>query len=367
MKKTLLIIFAWVSFHLHAEIKLEQLSLPPGFNISFFAENVENARQMALSDSGIVYVGTRKKGRVYALQDIDKDGKVDKRWVVAEDLNLPSGLAWKDGSLYVAEVHRILRFPNIDKQLTDNESKSPKFEVFFSDLPSDRHHGWKFIRFSPQGELIFPVGAPCNICEAPTEKHSRIFSLNMKTKALTELAKGVRNSVGFDFHPDSGELWFSDNGRDMMGDDIPPCEINRIVKQGSHFGFPYFHGGNISDPKFGKDKKEQDYISPELNLGAHVAPLGIHFYQGKQFPESYQKQLLVAEHGSWNRSKKSGYKVGLITLENSKVVKYEPFITGFMQEEVTYGRPVALLELGDGSLLISDDFADVIYRVTYSK
>jgi len=367
MKKFLLIILISASSYLKAEIKLDQLSVPEGFKISFFAEDVANARQMALSDSGIVYVGTRRKGMVHALQDTDNDGKADKRWIVAEGLNLPSGLAWKDGSLYVAEVHRILRFPKIDEQLTKKKSKLPTFEVFFADLPTDKHHGWKFLRFSPQGNLIIPVGAPCNICEAPTDKHSRIFSLDMKTKTLTELAQGVRNSVGFDFHPDSGELWFSDNGRDMMGDDIPPCEINRIVKPGSHFGYPYFHGDDISDPKFGEGKKAQDYVSPALNLGAHVAPLGIHFYKGGQFPKEYRKQLLVAEHGSWNRSKKAGYKVGLVTLENSKVVKYESFISGFMQKEVTYGRPVAMLELDDGSLLISDDYADVIYLVTYKK
>jgi len=367
MKNVILIMLAGFSFYLHAEIKLDQLTVPSGFEISFFAKNVENARQMALSDSGIVYVGTRRNGSVYALQDLDKDGKVDKRWLVAEGLNLPSGLAWKDGSLYVAEVQRILKFPNIDKELVNNPSKKPKFEVFFSNLPSDKHHGWKFLRFSPQGNLIIPVGAPCNICEAPTEKHARIFSLDMKSKKLTEVAQGVRNSVGFDFHPDTGELWFSDNGRDMMGDDLPPCEINRVVTQGAHFGYPYFHGGDTRDPKFGQGKREQDYISPALKLGAHVAPLGIHFYRGKQFPESYRKQLFVAEHGSWNRSKKVGYKVGLVTLEDSKVVKYQPFVTGFMQKEVTYGRPVALLELDDGSLLISDDYANVIYRVSYTK
>lgn len=349
-----------MTYHAQAAIKLDQLTLPAGFKISFFAKNVENARQLAVSDTGIVYVGSRKSGKIYALEDKDKDGKADKIWTLAEGLNLPSGLAWKDGDLYVAEVQRILRFADIDKNLD-----KPKSEVFYSNLPDDRHHGWKFIRFSPQGNLIIPVGAPCNVCEAPTEKHARIFSLDMKTKTLTELAKGVRNSVGFDFHPETSELWFSDNGRDMMGDDIPPCEINRITQQGAHFGFPYFHAGDIRDPEFGKGKNPQDYVQPELKLGAHVAPLGIHFYLGKQFPKAYQKQLFVAEHGSWNRSKKSGYKVAVATLENSKIVKYEPFITGFMQKEVTYGRPVAMIELADGSLLISDDYADVIYRVTY--
>ena len=348
--------------HVQAEtsIKLEQLTLPAGFSINFFAEGVTNARQMALSDSGIIYVGTRKAGNVYALKDDNNDGKADRRWLVAQGLTLPSGLAWKDGNLYVAEVDRILVFPNIDENL-----ESPKSKIFFDGLAKEKHHGWKFLRFSPEGELIIPIGAPCNVCEAPTDKHARLFSLNMKTKVMTELAKGVRNSVGFDFHPDSGELWFSDNGRDMLGDDIPHCEINRITEKGSHFGFPYFHSGDIRDPEFGINKIQQDYIAPVVKLGAHVAPLGIHFYRGQQFPADYQKQLFVAEHGSWNRSKKTGYIIGLVRLKGSKVIKYETFISGFMQNETTFGRPVALLELADGSLLISDDFANVIYRVTY--
>ncbi|WP_281557888.1 PQQ-dependent sugar dehydrogenase [Thalassomonas sp. RHCl1] len=345
-----------------AAITLDQLSVPSGFKISFFAEDVGSARQMALSDSGVVYAGSMNAGKVYALKDTDNDGKADKRWLIAKGLKRPSGIAFKDGDLYVADIERILRFGNIDANL-----EKPKSEVFFSDLPDDRHHGWKFLRFAPNGDLIIPVGAPCNICEAPTDKHSRIFSLNMKTKALTEIASGVRNSVGFDFHPVSGELWFSENGGDMMGDDVPPDEINRLVKPGSHFGYPYFHAGTIADPKFGKGKKPEDYVHPVLKLGAHVAPLGIHFYQGKQYPASYKHQLFVAEHGSWNRSKKSGYKVGVVTLEGSKVIKYEPFVTGFMKNEQTFGRPAAITELDDGSLLISDDYADAIYRVTYGN
>jgi len=362
MKHLLLLAVLLFTDQLHASIKLNQLTLPAGFEIEFFAKDVENARQMALSDSGIVYVGSRRAGNVYALQDLDKDGTADTKFVIAKGLNLPSGIAWKDGSLYVAEVDKILVFKDIDKNLN-----KPKSEVFFSGLPSDKHHGWKFLRFSPSGELIIPIGAPCNVCEAPTELHSKIFSLNMHSKKMTELARGVRNSVGFDFHPTTGELWFSDNGRDMMGDDIPACEINRVSKNGEHFGFPYIHAGDIKDPEFGQLAKASDYTKPALELGAHVAPLGIHFYRGKMLPNKYRKQLLVAEHGSWNRSKKSGYKVGLATLKDSKIVAYQEFISGFMKDEKTYGRPVALLEMPDGSLLISDDFAHVIYRVSYSE
>nr|WP_306287739.1 PQQ-dependent sugar dehydrogenase [Pseudoalteromonas sp. WY3] len=340
---------------------LDKLTVAPGFELSLFASDVENARQVVVSKKGIVYVGSRKAGNVYALIDHNSDGVADKKMLVAEGLNMPSGLAMKDGDLYVGEVHRIIRFKNIDTQL-----KNPQFEVLYDALPSERHHGWKFLRFAPTGELIIPVGVPCNIC-AEDERFGRIFALNVETKQITTLAQGVRNSVGFDFHPSTQALWFSDNGRDMMGDDIPPDELNRVTKEGEHFGFPYVHAGAIIDPEFGKGKKIADYTSPALALPAHVAPLGIHFYNGKQFPASYKQQLFVAEHGSWNRSKKSGYKVALASIEQGRVTKYTPFITGFMQDETTYGRPVAFAELGDGSLLISDDYANVIYRVSYKK
>lgn len=358
--KHLFIAVIFFASHSAGAISLDDLSLPPGFKIDYFAEDVASARQMALSDKGIVYVGSMNAGNVYALQDKDNDGKAEKRWIIAKGLKRPSGIAFKDGDLYVADINRILKFSQIDDHL-----EQPKSTVFFSDLPEDSQHGWKFLRFAPNGELIIPVGAPCNICEAPSDKHARLFSLNMETKKLTELAQGVRNSVGFDFHPSSGELWFSDNGADMLGDDVPADEINRLTKPGSHFGFPYFHEGTVADAHFSEGKKSEDYVQPALKLGAHVAPLGIHFYLGKQFPIAYQEQLFVAEHGSWNRSKKSGYKIGLVTLKDSAVVKYEPFITGFMQGEKTLGRPAAIMELRDGSLLIADDFANVIYRVTY--
>jgi len=345
---------------LSAAIKLEQLSIPDGFHISFYATDVRNARQMAVADSGMVFVGSMRAGKVYALFDSNNDGKADKRWTIAEKLTRPSGIAWKDGDLYVAAVNQIIRFPNIEQHLD-----APESDIFFSGLPDDIHHGWKYIRFDQKGNLIIPVGAPCNICEVNTNLHARILSLDMQTKKLIEVAKGVRNSVGFDFHPESGELWFSENGRDLMGDDIPADEINRVTEYGMHYGYPYIHAGDIKDPEYGAGKKPEDYVAPVLNLGAHVAALGIHFYQGKMLPEQYHKQLLVAEHGSWNRSNKSGYKIGLATLEGSKVTQYESFISGFMQNEKTYGRPVAIIELKDGSLLISDDYAHVIYRVSY--
>lgn len=352
---------AFLSLHV-AAIDLDSLATSAGFTIEFFAKGVKNARQMALSPNGIVYVGSRRAGNVYALQDSDNDGISDKRWLIANNLTQPSGLAFKDGALYVADIGNIYKFDNIDNTLSD-----PKSTIVFSDLPDDVHHGWKFIRFAANGDLVIPVGAPCNICTAPTAKHSRILSLNLKTKELTELAQGVRNSLGFDFHPVTGELWFSENGRDLMGDDIPPDEINKVSKLGQHFGYPFFHAGNIADPEYSKGKDPKEYTFPELLLGAHVAPLGIHFYKGKQFPKQYKHQLFVTEHGSWNRSKKSGYKVAVATIENNKIVKYTPFITGFMKDEEIFGRPAAILEMPDGSLLISDDYANVIYRVRYNN
>ncbi len=358
---TLIISLGLLSTPVGAANILTELSVAQGFEVSIFADDVENARQIAVSKKGIVYVGSRKAGKVYALIDHNSDGVADKQILVASDLSMPSGLAIKGDDLYVGEVHRIIRFKNIDKQL-----KAPKYEVVYDALPTERHHGWKFLRFAPTGELIIPVGVPCNIC-AEDERFGRIFALDVNTKQITTLAKGVRNSVGFDFHPSTQAMWFSDNGRDMMGDDIPPDELNRLTNEGEHFGFPYVHAGAILDPEFGKGKSTSDYTAPALALAAHVAPLGIHFYNGKQFPSDYKQQLFVAEHGSWNRSKKSGYKVAVATIEQGRVIKYTPFITGFMKNEETLGRPVAFAELADGSLLISDDYANVIYRVSYKK
>ncbi|MCE9678451.1 PQQ-dependent sugar dehydrogenase [Shewanella sp. AS1] len=356
-----LLVLGAVSTQAQAKDILDKLTVAEGFKVSLFSDDVENAREIAVSDKGMVYVGSMRAGNLYALIDNNKDGVSDEKILLATGLNLPTGVAYKDGDLYVSEVSRIIRFKDIDNNL-----ESPKFEVVFDQFPSDTHHGWKVLGFSPTGELVIPVGVPCNVC-AEDDRYGRIFSLNLVTKKLTTIAQGVRNSVGFDFQPGTDTFWFSDNGRDMMGDDIPPCEINKVNYQGEHFGFPYVHAGSILDPEFGQGKKVSDYTPPALSLGAHVAPLGIHFYRADQFPKAYRQQLFVAEHGSWNRSKKAGYKVALATIDQGKVVDYTPFLTGFMQNEETFGRPVAFAELQDGSLLISDDYAGAIYRVTYDQ
>lgn len=369
MLKYICALFALVS-GVSQSLPVDTLTLPKGFTISVYAKDVKNARQMALSDTGVLYVGSRGEGKVHAVLDNDKDGTADEVVLVAENLTMPSGIAFKDGDLYVAEVSRIHKFKNIDSHFRD----SPKSEIVIDGLPDEAHHGWKYIDFGPDGWLYVPVGAPCNICETnggeefDNPMFASILKFNLETGEKQWVAKGVRNSVGFDWHPESDKFWFSDNGRDWMGDDIPPCEINKVEKPGQHFGYPYFHGGDIADPEFGKGKKAQDYTFPEYNLGAHVAPLGIHFYQASQFPDSYKNQLFVAEHGSWNRSKKVGYRVMMATIKDGEVVDYKPFVEGFLQaNDEAWGRPVAMLTLPDGSMLISDDFANAIYKVTYQK
>ncbi|QBF84828.1 sorbosone dehydrogenase family protein [Shewanella maritima] len=341
-------------------LPLEKIKLPPGFSISLYAENVENARQMALGNKGTVFVGSRRAGNVYALIDTNQDFKADKQIRIASDLFMPSGLAYHQGDLYVAEVDKIWHYRDIENSLPN----IPAPELVYNKLPNDRHHGWKNIKFGPDGLLYVPVGAPCNVCDDPLP-YSSIFKLDVTTKQATTVAQGVRNSVGFDFHPQTGELWFTDNGRDMMGDDLPDDELNRVTTQGQHFGFPYVHNADVKDPEFYDAAKAKLNTPPELNLGAHVAALGMEFYLGKQFPAQYQGSIFIAQHGSWNRSSKVGYRVMQVTLDGSKVKEYKPFATGWLQGEQSWGRPVAVLTLNDGSLLVSDDAANAVYRISY--
>ncbi|GAB2677571.1 PQQ-dependent sugar dehydrogenase [Aliiglaciecola aliphaticivorans] len=366
----LLLFFAVLYSTSGLSVPLDKLILPDGFKIAVYAEDVTNARQMAMGKNGIIYVGSRSEGKVHAVIDTNQDGKADKVVVVADNLTMPTGIAYKDGDLYVAAVSEVLMYENIDEEYAN----SPKGEVVISGLPTETHHGWKYIDFGPDGWLYVPVGAPCNICQTVGDgkfddpRFASILKFNLATKEMKWVAKGVRNTVGFDWHPDSEALWFSDNGRDWMGDDIPPCEINRVTADEQHFGYPYIHGGDIIDPEFGTGKDPDDYTKPELKLGAHVAPLGVQFYQGTQFPAAYKKSLFVAEHGSWNRTEKSGYRVMRANFDGTEIGSYETFIEGFLNpDDTVWGRPVAFLTLPDGSLLISDDFANVIYKVTYQK
>lgn len=368
-------------------LPLDRIQLPQGFSIDIYAENIENARQMALGDNGTVFVGSRKAGNVYALIDTNHDFKADKKIIVATDLFMPSGIAFHQGSLYVAEVDKIWRYPDIEKSLPT----IPKAELVFDKLPNKSHHGWKFIAFGPDGKLYVPVGAPCNVCESELPfasilkldpdsqltdnqlagsqqtQNQKVGSTQQDSMQTTIVAQGVRNSVGFDFHPVTGELWFTDNGRDMMGDDLPDDELNRVSQTGQHFGFPYVHNNNIADPEFTNPEIAKLNTPPALTLGAHVAALGMEFYQGQQFPAEYKNTILIAQHGSWNRSNKVGYRIMKVMLNGNKVSDYSPFATGWLNGEQSWGRPVDVMTLADGSILVSDDFSNAVYRISYTK
>lgn len=344
----------------NAALPIDKITLPAGFEISTYAANVPNARQMTLGDKGTLFVGSRKAGKVHALIDSNNDDQADVMFEVASDLFLPSGITFHQGDLYVAEVDKIWRYRNIEASLP----KIPEPELVYDKLPNKSHHGWKFIRFGPDGLLYIPVGAPCNVCESDAPFAS-IIKLNVDTKQVTTVAKGVRNSVGFDFHPHTGDLWFTDNGRDMMGDDLPDDELNHVTKEGQHFGFPYIHNADILDPEFGKKASSINNQPPALNLGAHVAALGMEFYQGEQFPAGYKNSIFIAEHGSWNRSSKVGYRIVNVKLDGNQVAHADVFASGWLQGEQSWGRPAAVLTLNDGSLLISDDAANAIYRISY--
>lgn len=341
---------------------IKQLHLPPGFTISIFSDNVPNARSMALGDNGIVFVGTVSQDKVYALQDSDGDGIADKHYVIATDLYRPNGVAYKDGSLYVAEINRIIRFDDI----TNHLAKPPKPVVIYDKLPSDQHHGWKYLRFGPDNKLYTGVGAPCNICNPEKSIYASLVRLNPDGSDFEIIAHGIRNTVGFDWQPDTGSLFFTDNGRDYLGDDLPPDELNQWSNKGEHFGYPYCHGGEIPDPEFAADKNCREFTAPVWKFKAHVAALGARFYQGKQFPAEFKNQLFVAQHGSWNRTKPDGYRIALIKFKQDKPVSEQVFISGWLTpEDQVLGRPADILEMVDGSLLISDDKLGVIYKVEY--
>lgn len=348
-----------------SNLPLDRITLPEGFSISVFASGIEDARSLARGDNGTIFVGNRQKDKVYAVVDQDNDGVADETHIIASGLRMPNGVAYRDGDLYVAEVSRILRFSDIENNLQN----PPEPEVIYDQYPTEGHHGWKYIAFGPDDKLYVPVGAPCNICDPDEEIYASITRMNADGTGMEVFASGVRNSVGFDWHPQNNVLWFTDNGRDMLGDDIPPCELNRAPEKGMHFGYPYCHGGEIQDPEFGDRRNCNEFVSPAQNLGAHVAPLAMKFYTGNMFPAEYKNQILIPEHGSWNRSEKAGYRIQLAKLgENGQVSSYETFAEGWLDEaeQEAWGRPVALLQLPDGSLLVSDDHAGVIYRITYA-
>ena len=346
-----------------SKISLNQIKLPPGFHIDVYAENIRGARSLALSPQGTLFVGTRSEGNVYALVDKNHDDIPDRVYTIARGLNMPNGVSIRNGNLYVAEVNRVIRFDSIDSRLAN----PPKPVIVNDSFPSDGAHGWKFIRFGPDGKLYVPVGAPCNICEQTDKRYASIMRMNIDGTGLEVYASGIRNTVGFDWNPSTNELWFTDNGRDMMGDNLPPDELNRAPKQGMHFGFPYCHGKNIPDLVYGNKRSCSDCTPAEQELGPHVAALGMRFYTGTMFPREYQNQIFIAEHGSWNRSTRIGYRISIVKLQQNKPLGYQVFAEGWLHDDQVSGRPVDVLVMPDGALLVSDDYAGAIYRISYSK
>ena len=307
-----------------ADMLERNISLPPGFSISIYADKVPDARSMALSPGNILFVGSRTAGNVYAVIDKDADFTADEVITIAHGLNMPNGVAFQSGDLYVAEVHRIIKFKDIEKNLYN---PGPP-EIVLDGLPEKKLHGWKYIKFGADGKLYVPIGAPCNVCESDNPLFGTITRMNKDGSEFEIFAKGIRNSVGFDWHPETHELWFTDNGRDMLGDNLPPDELNHAPRAGLHFGFPYLHGNSTEDPEYRSPKNGLTFTKPSQELGPHVASLGMQFYTGAMFPRTYTNQIFIAEHGSWNRSVPIGYRISLVRLQDSKPVGYEIFCPG---------------------------------------
>jgi glucose/arabinose dehydrogenase len=344
-------------------IPLDQIKLPPGFHIEVYSASVPGARSMALGSNGTLFVGTREEGRVYALLDHKGADRADEVITLARGLDEPNGVALHEGSLYVAESTRIIRFDDIEARLKN----APSPVVVYDKLPRQAEHSWKYLRIGPDGKLYFTIGAPCNICIPRDDRQATISRMNPDGSDFEIYARGVRNSIGFDWDPQTGQLWFTDNGRDMMGDDIPSDELNHAPQIGMHFGYPYCHQGDISDPEFGRLHPCEQFVVPEVKLGPHVASLGMHFYTGKMFPDDYKNRIFTAEHGSWNRSVPIGYRVAWVRLNGNQVADQGIFAEGWLQGRRAWGRPVDGLVMPDGALLVSDDRVGAIYRISYRR
>jgi glucose/arabinose dehydrogenase len=342
------------------KLQLSQLKLPKGFKIDVYASGITNARSLRLGDKGTVFVSNRQLDKIYAIAE--RNGKRETK-VIASGLDRPNGLAFHNGTLYIGEGTKISKLEKIEDQL-DNP---PKPVVIYDDLPNHQSHGWKFIAIGPDNKLYINVGAPCNIC-IPPEENAQIRRINLDGSGAEAYAIGVRNSVGFDWHPVTKELYFTDNGRDWLSEDLPEDELNRVTKAGQHFGFPYCHQGNFTDREFGWGRSCDEFVKPIALLGPHSAALGMRFYTGKMFPEAYRNAIFIARHGSWNRTKKIGGDVVVAKLnKDGSVRSVEPFISGFLQNNEYWGRPVDVHVMKDGSLLVSDDYAGAVYRVIYGS
>lgn len=345
--------------------ELSHIKLPPGFHISIFADSVHDARSLALGDRGTVFVGNRSGNNVFALVDENHDGIADQKYTLVSGMNMPNGVAFYKGALYVAEVNKVWRLDNIEANL----AHPPKPVLVYSELPNKEHHGWKYIAFGPDGKLYVPIGAPCNNCDDAERdrRYASISRMNPDGSGFEVFASGVRNTVGFAWQPQTEVLYFTDNGRDMMGDDVPPDELNAAPKAGMHFGYPYCHGGDVKDPEYGSRHSCSEFTPPVVKLAPHTAALGMKFYTGGMFPAAYRNNIFIAEHGSWNRTKPIGYRVMTVKLNGNARPTYEVFAEGWLKDGKAWGRPVDVLQLKDGSLLVSDDFANVVYRITYQK
>ena len=357
------------SFFINADSNLTKLSLPKGFEISIFADGLESPRQITETQSGFIIVGSKNGDKIFALFDGDRDGYAEMKITVASGLQNPTGVTYHNGDLYFAEIEEVWVIKDIDKQLL-SDSGNPSIELYMDGLPSETWHGLRHLNFGPDNNLYIPIGVPCNNCLEPQTEDKRFAAIHKyENGKLVMVADGVRNSVGIDWHPVTKKLYFSDNGRDWLGDNSPSCELNVLDNEGSFFGYPYKHAKDVIDPEFGKliPTVNKEFIDPIAELGPHVAPLGIAFYDKDKFPEKYKNSLFIALHGSWNKyNGKSGYKVIFVKLDSAGDYVYqEDFITGWLQNEKDWGRPVSPFIMRDGSMLISDDKYDVIYKIQY--
>jgi glucose/arabinose dehydrogenase len=348
------------------ELPLDKLKVPAGFKVEVWAEGVPEARSLARGEKGTVFVSNRLLKNVYAV--VDRGGTREVKTIL-KGLNSPNGIAFAKGTLYVAERDRITRYDGIESKL-DNPGEG-KVVIDNLDPSQQPGHFWKYLAMGPDDKLYFNIGSPQNIT-MPTYMQAAIVRVDPRTGVLEDFVSGVRNSVGFAWHPKSKQLWFTEHGRDSLGDNMPSDELNVVKQRGEHFGFPYCHQGDTLDPQYGKNRSCKEFTPPALKLGAHMAPLGMKFYTGKMFPAEYRNNIFIAMHGSWNRSTKQGYNVMRVVVnEKGKVIKSAPFLTGFLQDEKgdppMWGRPVDVLVMRDGALLVSDDYNGILYRVSYAK
>ena len=348
------------------DLPIDTLKVPAGFKVEVWADGVPEARSLALGDKGTVFVSNRISKNVYAV--VDRNGQREVK-TLFKGMNAPNGVVFSKGTLYVAERNRITAYEGIEDRL-DNPPEA-RVVVDNLDPTTQPGHFWKFMAMGPDGKLYFNIGSPQNIT-MPTYMQAAIMRVDPKTGVLENYAQGVRNSVGFDWNPKTRQLWFTEHGRDWLGDDSPSDELNVATKAGQHFGFPYCHQGDTPDPEYGKNRSCREFTPPAAKLGTHVAPLGMRFYTGKMFPAEYQGNIFIARHGSWNRTTKQGYDVIRVVVDGkNKVVKTEPFLTGFLTNDKgdppMWGRPVDVLVMKDGALLVSDDYNGILYRVSYGK